>query len=289
MTPEAIIQHCLTRLREAYSFSPTLGAELELYVVLGDTMPATMDGFWRPIKEAHPSLLRIEKERGDHQYELVFAHTSSAEALCVAVETVRVAVAQRAASLGVEASFAPRPFAGQPPSGLHLHLGLCNAEGESVFLKNDEYISPALHHALGGLCALSPHVMPLLCPTPEGFFRFEGADHIARNVSWGSNNRSCAIRIPYSPIMDDKRIEWRLPGADASVTQAMALMFMGVLAGLDHRMEPPPQYHGVASRDASLPLLPLTPEAAWDAMQALPSLFSPLTPEILSRWSGRAG
>lgn len=287
MTPEALISHALLGL-EQYQLKPVLGLEVECYVALADAEVETLNHFWQAVVDEAAAkqgrLLRIEKEKGHQQYEMVFDTFTDAFALVDAVEHMRVFVCARAVDLGVEASFAPKPFVDAPGSGMHLHVNLVETNGDNAFLKTDEYISPVLHHSLGGLCAISAHVMPIFCPQAEGFARFMDADHMARNVSWGSNNRSCAVRIPYSPIPDDKRLEWRLPAADARVSEVVALALFALYVGIDQRLEPPEQYHGLAARDASLVPLPLTMEEARERMAMLPESFLPLTGEMLAEW-----
>ncbi len=214
----------------------------------------------------------------------MFDKTEQPYALIGALRSLRRQVELHGKAEGVDVRFDAKPHADAPGSGLHIHISMRDGQGDSVFLKSDEYISPALHHSLGGLCAITPHVMPLLTPDEAGYTRFQDASHMARTVSWGSNNRSCAIRIPYSPIMDDKRLEWRVPCADADPEQVVALMLFAMTAGMDQRMQPPEQYYGVASRDVSLVPLPLDSASAKDAMHALPEGFMPLKADMLESW-----
>lgn len=289
MLPADIIDHSLQRLASEWGFVPCLAAELECYVELPSVTQETMDAFWRPVSEwaagLPVGLLRIEKERGHHQYELVFDKTEQLPLLVESVCALRQYVEAHGVRVGVKVQFDAKPYDDAPASGLHLHLSLRDGNGDSAYVKSDDYISPALHHSLGGLCMLTPHVMPVLCPVPSGYARFNDANHMARTVSWGSNNRSCAIRIPYSPIMDDKRLEWRVPCADADPEKVLALMLWGVTAGMAERMEPPEQYYGIASRDARLEPLPLDERTAQAKLQDLPGGFAPLSASILQAWS----
>lgn len=64
-------------------------------------------------------------------------------------------------------------------------------------------------------------------------------------MSWGANNRSCAIRLP-DKSYDKKHIEYRLAGASADLAQVIALMLEGILHGLQTKPALPPQIHGNA-------------------------------------------
>lgn len=289
MLPAEIIDHSIRRLASEWGFVPCFAAELECYVVLPSITQEAMDAFWRPVSAwaagLPVGLLRIEKERGHHQYELVFDKTEDPALLAESLRMLRQYTETHGERTGIQVQFDAKPHDDAPASGLHLHISLRDGNGDSVYLKSDEYISPALHHSLGGLCALTPFVMPILCPEPSGYTRFHDDSHMARTVSWGSNNRSCAIRIPYSPIMDDKRLEWRVPCADADPEKVLALMLLGIRAGMAERMEPPEQYYGIASRDERLEPLPLDPHAARLKMQGLPDGFAPLSAAMLEAWS----
>ena len=286
MQPESLISDALTRLL-TYGFTPVFGAEIECYVQLKDVSVSQVNPFFSPIiahaREENIPLLRIEQERGPMQFELVLGVFHDAMECVRAIDILKYSVAEQGRALGVEISFAGKPYDDAPGSGLHLHLNLLY-QGENAFHKTDEYISDALHHALGGLCALTPHVMPILCPVDEGFIRYRDKDHVASTASWGSNNRSCAVRIPYTPAWEDKRIEWRTPAADAVPLMVMALMLHAVACGIDERIEPPAQSYGIATKELHANALPLTMEDAMHKLELLPEAFLPLTPALLRSW-----
>ncbi len=286
MQPDVLASLACNKLL-TYGFSPVYGAELECYVSVVDKTVERINEFFAPILEAARAhslpLLRIEKERGEGQFELVFGLFLSAQACVDAVNRLKLLMHERASLLNVPLTFAAKPFADAPGSGLQFHLHL-EHNGENAFHKTDDYISDALHYALGGLCAITPHVMPILCPTHEGFSRFLDKDHVPTTVSWGSNNRSCAVRIPYTPAWEHKRIEWRVPAADADPAKVLSLMLHAVACGIDARMEPPAQIYGIASKEEGAFHLPIDSESAIASMAFLPSEFAPLNAEILQSW-----
>lgn len=286
MQPSELLTQSLSRLT-GYGFSPVLGAEIECYVQLGTRDVERLNGFFAPVLEsaraASIPLLRIEEEKGPMQFELVLGTFTDVCACIEAITTLKTIVEAQGCELSVPVSFAAKPVADAPGSGLHLHLHLMHL-GENAFHKSDEYISDPLYYALGGLCAITPYVMPLLCPAEVGFSRFSDKDFVARTASWGSNNRSCAVRIPYTPAWEDKRLEWRVPAADADPYQVAALMLHAVACGIDERMVPPAQSYGLAMKEADARHLPLSMEEALQEMGALPSAFSPLDADILRGW-----
>lgn len=286
MHPSELLAQALFRL-SAYGFSPVLGAEIECYVRLEIADVERLNGFFAPVLDAARSasipLLRIEEEKGPMQFEFVLGTFDDVQSCMDAVHHLKAMVEAQGAALSVPVSFAAKAFGDAPGSGLHLHLNLMHA-GENAFHKTDEYISDALYYALGGLCAITPYVMPFLCPSEAGFSRYGDKDFVARTASWGSNNRSCAVRIPYTPAWEDKRLEWRVPAADADPDLVAALMLHAVACGIDERMTPPAQSYGIATKDADARQLPVSLHEALQEMDALPSGFAPLDVGILRGW-----
>lgn len=241
------MQPLLHALQSEFGLSPVMAAEIECYVLLADNRGETLDAFWGPARDAlvaqGVSLLRIEKEAGDHQYELV-THITTAERLAEWLEIIRDTITAHANSADVRATFAAKAFSDQPASGLHLHLHLADGDGMNAYHKTEEWTSDALRWSLGGLLADLPRALPIFCPGDYSMYRFDDADHVPKLAGWGVNNRYCALRIPAIEDHYNKRIEHRVPGADANPREAIAAMLHGVLSGLRERTEPPEQEHG---------------------------------------------
>lgn len=237
----------ITTLHNEYGFTPVMAAEIECYVLLNGSDDATLDGFWKPVdnalKEAGVSLLRIEQERGAHQYELV-TQVTTPQRLAEWLVIIRDTITLHAARADVRATFAAKPFEDQPGNGLHLHLHLADEEGVNQYWKTEEWTGDALRWSLGGLLADLPRALPIFCPGEYALYRFDDADHVPKIAGWGVNNRYCALRIPAIEDPYLKRIEHRVPSADADPHAAIAVMLEGVLMGLRKKIEPPEQQHG---------------------------------------------
>lgn len=234
-------------LQSQFGLTPVMAAEIECYVLLAAESQAVMDAFWGPVeqelKQGGIDLIRIEKERGAHQYELVTNLTTPVR-LAEWLATIRDTVERHANRADIRATFAAKAYSDQPASGLHLHLHLADAQGNNAYHKTEEWTSDALRWSLGGLLADLPRALPIFCPGEYAYYRFDDADHVPKSISWGVNNRYCALRIPAIEDPYSKRIEHRVPGADANPAEAIAAMLEGVLNGLRNKIEPPPQEHG---------------------------------------------
>jgi glutamine synthetase len=285
MTPEQAIAHFSLQLQETHRLTPVLAAELECYVTLGQSDPKH---FWEAValaaRHAKVPLMRIERERGKNQYELVLLPMREPRALAHALATAKQLVQTEAEKIGAQTSFDAKPYVAQPGSALHLHLHLEDTTGENPFTKSEETISPTLTHSMAGVLALTRHVMPVLYVDARDYARLEETQHVPQTVSWGVNNRTCAVRIPGSFAWEPKRIEWRVAGANANPYAVVALILAGVSAGLVHRMTLPAQTHGIAAKASGAEFLPDTAEKAMEAMRALPETFAPLTPAQLEEW-----
>ncbi len=224
-----------------------MGAEIECYVALPEDDIAVIDTFWLPVKQAllahHIPLLRIEQEQGKGQFELVLG-VASPEAMCSFIPQTKNIVEAHAKAQGIAASFEAKPYPNQPSSGLHIHIHLANGANENVFHKTEEEMSEMLAFSLGGLLATLPHFLPVWCPDDTEFARFLDTDHVPRTLSWGVNNRYCALRIPMIQDPYNKRIEHRMSHANADANAVIAAILAGVYIGLEFRIAPPKQEYG---------------------------------------------
>ncbi len=234
-------------LRDEFGLVPVMAAEIECYVMLAEESQAQMDLFWAPVHKAfmHEALpvLRIEKERGFNQYEVVLAMGTPQE-LAEALKSIRAIIEKYAARFGVAVYFNAKPFTDQPSSGLHLHLHLSDENGLNAYHKTEEWTSDYLRHSLGGLLNVMAQHMPIFFPDITDYARLNDPDHVPKIFGWGVNNRYCALRIPAYPDPYDKRIEHRVPCANADPHFAVAAMLTGVMKGLRERIEPPEQQYG---------------------------------------------
>lgn len=246
-----------------FCLTPFMAAELECYVMLADESPATMEAFWQPVdaafKHAQLPILRIEKERGHHQYEIITGVTTP-EQLAVTLTTIRAIIEQHAASMQVMVNFTAKPFADQPSSGLHIHTHLADGQGMNMFHKTDEWASDALRYSLGGLLSRLTAHMPVFFPNAEDMARLHDADHVPKIMGWGVNNRYCALRIPMDPDPYNKRIEHRMPCANANPEAVIAAILSSIAHGLRECIEPPAQEYGKFTATAAVsPLTPPSP------------------------------
>ncbi len=85
------------------------------------------------------------------------------------------------------------------------------------------------------------------------------------NVQWGYDNRSCGLRVPISDG-ENRRIENRLPGADANPYLAIGAALIAGYLGIEQQIEPSAQAVGNAYIHART--LPKTLEEALERFNA---------------------
>ncbi|MDO7837385.1 glutamine synthetase family protein [Sphingobium sp. HBC34] len=175
-------------------------------------------------------------ESGTAQLEINFHHGDPL-ALADQVLVFKRIVRQTALRHGVYATFMAKPMAEQPGSAMHLHMSMIDSNGVNQFSDTDGRDTELFRHFVGGLQAYLPEMAPLFGPTVNSFRRML-PDHSAPiNVQWGVDNRSCGLRVPIDDAQN-RRIENRLPGADANPYLAIAATLIAGWLGIQDRIEP---------------------------------------------------
>ena len=97
--------------------------------------------------------------------------------------------------------------------------------------------------------------MPLFAPNVNSFRRFLPDTSAPVNVEWGEENRTVGLRVPDAGPQS-RRVENRLPGADANPYLAIAASllcgYIGMVEGIE--ASAPVQGRGYERRNLRLPL-----------------------------------
>jgi len=97
-------------------------------------------------------------------------------------------------------------------------------------------------------------------------FRRMRPNHSApANIEWARDNRTCGLRVPDGPN-NARRVENRLPGADANPYLAIAGSLVAGYLGMEEKVERSPEATGNAYTQPST--LPRTMEDALDRLAA---------------------
>jgi glutamine synthetase len=179
-------------------------------------------------------------ESGTAQLEINFLHGDPVR-LADQVLVFKRIVRQVALQHGVYATFMAKPMEHQPGSAMHIHVSVVDdASGQNLFADPDSADSAMFRYFAGGLQTYLPEVIPLVAPNINSFRRMRPNHSAPINVQWGYDNRSCGLRVPISD-RNNRRIENRIPGADASPYLAIAATLICGYLGIEGKVEPLPQ------------------------------------------------
>jgi glutamine synthetase len=158
----------------------------------------------------------------------------------------------------VTACFMAKPLADCAGSGMHLHVSLNDANGENVFAEREAgTVNETLRHAVGGLLRHMADSMLVFAPHANSWRRFVANSYAPLAPTWGTNNRSVAVRVPAGPVKA-RRFEHRVAGVDANPYLIAATVLAGVEAGLARHVDPGDAvvgngYETAAARAAGMP------------------------------------
>ena len=132
---------------------------------------------------------------------------------------------------------------------MHLHLSLVDKNGGFVFVDEDK-----LKAAVADVLAVLPESMAFYAPYDNSYRRFVPGKYVPLSPSWGYENRSAAVRIPMAGGDNAKRLEFRLPGADANPYLAATAILAGVHWGISQNLCPPQELSGEYRGAAQYPI-----------------------------------
>ena len=186
---------------------------------------------------------QIDHEDGNGQFEINFTY---ADALTTSDRLIlfRMAASEIAHELGAVCTFMPKPFSNRTGSGMHMHISLADKDnlGHNLFYDKTDGrnlgLSKLAYHFLAGLLAHAPALTALNAPSVNSYKRLvvgrslSGATWAPAFISYGDNNRTSMVRIPFG------RVELRLTDSCANPYLASAAAIAAGLDGIDRKLEP---------------------------------------------------
>lgn len=266
IAPRRVLSRVLKRFAE-HGWVPVIAPELEFYLVKQNTNPDNaleppVGRSGRPetasnafgidaINEFDPLIedlydyceaMEIDAdtmshEAGPAQLEMNFNHGDALERADMAFLFKRT-LRETALKHGLYGTFMAKPMGRYPGSAMHIHQSLLDAKtGVNLFADADGANSAMFRHYIGGLQRYLPAAMPLLAPNVNSYRRLQAWSDAPINVHWGLDNRTVGLRQPNGPA-SARRIENRIPGADANPYLAIAASLACGLLGIIEEIEP---------------------------------------------------
>jgi glutamine synthetase len=266
--PRQVLKHVLS-LYSQRGWTPVVAPEVEFYLVTPETDPqrpvsAAVGCEGRAEKSQHPYDLRaadafepfirqvraeaetiglpldtLLHETGPAQLEINLLH-GNALRLADQVIQFKQAARRAAEAQGYRVTFMAKPHAEDAGSSMHLHVSLTGPDGANLFADGEGTDSTMFRSFIGGLQKYLPQLMVMLAPNPNSFRRIRPKHSAPANVEWSGDNRSCGLRVPAGGSAA-RRVENRLPGADANPYIAIAATLVSGLLGVEEGLDRSPE------------------------------------------------
>ena len=189
-------------------------------------------------------IYQIDHEDANGQFEINYTY---ADALKSADDYVmfKMAASEIANEMGMVCSFMSKPFSNRPGNGMHMHMSIGDGEKSLFHDDSDETghgLSKLAYHFMAGILAHAPALSAIAAPTVNSYKRLvvgrslSGATWAPAYISYGNNNRSTMVRIPYG------RIELRLPDGTCNSYLTAAAAIAAGLDGVERQLEAGPGY-----------------------------------------------
>ncbi len=224
---------------------PVFGVELEFYVE--EVEQREIDLLFAKISNSMN--MSFEKEASECQYELKTTTYTELRILVQHLNLVKEMIFEQICSLKGKVSFEAKPYIDKSGSALNVHINLLDCNNCNMFCTIDSEQESYLLYSIGGLCALMKKHMLYFAPSDNSYLRYKYPDiHTPTTVSWGGNNRTTAIRLPYTAGNRQKcRLEHRVPGADSNNEKVFTALLEGIIYGIEAKINPPSKIYGIAS------------------------------------------
>jgi glutamine synthetase len=308
-SPRTILKHQLDRVA-ALDMVALAGTELE-FMVFNNTYEEAHDRRWRGLTPANQynvdysvigttrvePLLRdirnhmyaagmdVEGAKGEcnfGQHEIGFLY---ADALVTADNhSVYKTAAKEIASLHGKSITFMAKYDEREGNSCHIHLSLRGADGSLVFGEGHDR-SPLYDQFVAGVLATMADFTLLYAPNINSYKRFASASFAPTAVAWGTDNRTCAVRLVGHGA--SARMENRLPGGDVNPYLALAAMLAGGLHGIENELELEDELVGNAYT-SDKPQVPHTLRAAREQFAASATARAALGADVVDHYLNMA-
>ncbi|WP_294960632.1 type I glutamate--ammonia ligase [Sulfurimonas sp.] len=171
-----------------------------------------------------------EVAQGQHEIGIVFSDLIGA---ADNVQKYKYVVKMIAHLNGKTATFMPKPMYGDNGNGMHVHQSLWK-DGKNLFYAPGNYanLSEMAINYTGGIFKHAAAVSAFTNPTTNSYKRLLPGFEAPSILTYSSQNRSAACRIPYGAGEMATRVEMRFPDSTSCPYLAFAVMMMAGLDGI---------------------------------------------------------
>ncbi|MDC0864769.1 glutamine synthetase [Rickettsiaceae bacterium] len=206
--PDNILARLQDQFKSEFNLSPCIGAELEFYIH-GDIKLNLLE---------QRINCEIKKERGENQYEINIKPSCNIQEYAEKIKKIREDITLHTEELGAIADFSSKPFSDDYGSSMHIHLNFLEDKNNDI----EKYAEILCHYMTSSL--------DYFLPSPKDYKRLDSNFMAPTHICYGGNNRTAAIRIPDS---EPKRLEHRLPSANANPYNVLYMILESIRKGLE--------------------------------------------------------
>lgn len=219
-------------------------------------------------------------EYGPGQQELVIKHDDGiapADNHALYKQTVKSVASDH----GVEATFLPKPFAGKPGSGCHVHVSLWDGDENAFFDPETDSrygLSETARQFVAGLLDHGRALVALTAPTVVSYKRLKPHMWASAFTCWGEDNREAMIRVPSSSAENrsaSTRVEYKAIDNTANPYLAMLGILAAGMDGIERDLDPgepvrqdPDSLSAAERSERGIERYPETLSEALDALEA---------------------
>ncbi|MDR9498809.1 MAG: type III glutamate--ammonia ligase [Hydrogenovibrio sp.] len=202
---------------------------------------AFLEKFVDSLQQVGFDVYQIDHEDANGQFEINYTY-SDAKTSADRITFVRMAGSEIANEMGMICSFMPKPNANRTGNGFHFHLSITDEAGNNLFKDesdaNQMGLSQLAYHFMGGLIHHAKALCAFSAPTVNSYKRLvvgrslSGATWAPAFISYGDNNRSAMVRVPYG------RLEFRLPDTGSNPYLVTAAIIAAGMDGIEKQLDP---------------------------------------------------
>jgi glutamine synthetase len=228
----------------------------------------------------------VESAKGEcnlGQHEIAFRYTD-ALATCDNHTIYKTGAKEIADQAGMALTFMAK-YDEREGNSCHIHISLRGADGPVSAGDGEHGFSPLFAHFIAGQQACLREMTYLFAPNINSYKRFAEGSFAPTAVSWGMDNRTCALRVVgHGPSL---RVENRVPGGDVNPYLAVAALIAAGLHGIEKELPLQPAFVGNAY-ESDAPRVPTTLREAAELFTGSEVAKAAFGPEVVDHYANAA-
>ncbi len=200
------------------------------------------------------SVEAVHTELGFGMLEMALGHAPPLEAADKATRA-KLYFKQLCRERGLNATFMAKWRENESGSGGHVHQSLWRG-GKPAFAGDTHGLSDVGRAYVAGLVDSLVDFAPVFYPNINSYRRMDAGAWSPENASWGTDNRTAAVRVITQPSAKAVRAEHRAPGADTNPYLVIAAMLAGGARGVAEKLDPGEPAKANASTETRFAPLP---------------------------------